>query len=83
MTTHTALYMKVPARTGAYKQGTKIMRPAIASTNPRAVSKAARAGTCRQQNVVSAPFAHAVVLEKRDESRADIVASSLDHARRR
>ena len=59
------------------------MRPAIASTNARSVSKATRAGTCRQQNIACALCAHAVVVEKRDANRTDIVASPVDHARRR
>ena len=63
--------------------GTKVMSPAIASTNARPVSKATRTGTCRQQKIESALCAHAVVVEKRDESREDIVASPVDHARRR
>ena len=61
--------------------GTKIKSPAIASTNARSVSKATRAGTCRQQNIACALCAHAVVVEKRDEHRADIVASPVGHAR--
>ena len=82
MTTETALHMKVVTRTGAYKQATKIMSPAIASTNMRSVSKATRAGTCRQQNIACALCAHAVVVEKRDDHRADIVASPVGHARK-
>ena len=53
------------------------MSPAIASTNARSVSKATRAGTCRQQNIACALCAHAVVVEKRDDHRVDIVASPV------
>ena len=63
--------------------GTKIMRPAIASTNATSLSKAPRAGTSRQQNIASAPCAHAVAMEKREANRADIVARPVGHARSR
>ena len=63
--------------------GTKIMSPPIASTNATSVSKATRAGPSRQQHIASASCAHAVVVEKRVANRADIVASPVDHARRR
>ena len=63
--------------------GTKIMSPAIASTNARSVSKATRAGTSRQHNIASALCAHAVVMEKREANRANIVARPVGHARSR
>ena len=45
------------------------------------VSKATRAGTSRQHNIASALCAHAVVMEKREANRANIVARPVGHAR--
>ena len=59
------------------------MSPPIASTNATSVSKATRAGPSRQQHIASASCAHAVVVEKRVANPEDIVASPVDHARRR
>ena len=63
--------------------GTKITSPSTASTNTRAVSKAARVVTCGQQNIACALCAHIVAVKKRGESRADLGASPVGHGRGR